>query len=152
MLLMYILSKETEIQQGFRELLEILLYGNLEPEFNESEVALCLKRYKYPILSDVLGINTSTGYKMGPIETDMYAMDSNVYESASFYTVLLLIEPGFQYSLSDIDEVVHADDNLEKVKTELKQRVEDTRRPRHLERCANFYVSTYIKQCSTVPS
>ena len=63
-LLMYILSnlKETEFQQGFRELLEILLYENYEPKFNDSEVSSCLKRYKYPFLTDGSGIYTRTGY------------------------------------------------------------------------------------------
>ena len=150
-LLMYVLSKGTEFQQGFRELLEVLLYENVKPTLNESVVASCLKRYKYQILPGGSGINIDTGYYMGAIKTDTYTMDSNVYESALFYTVPLLIETGFHYSLSDIDEVVHAEDDLEKVKKVLKQRVEDTRTPYHLERRANFYVSTYLKQCLTVP-
>ena len=170
-ILMYILSKETrdvmwqsKLSQSRRELLELLLYENVSLALNDSAVSLCLRRYQYRILDSdppfarrsVLGsdsdIITEEECTDGERYNGIHIMDSCVWESALCYTVPLLIEVGFKYTLADIEAVLFTEKELIKAKGELKQRVEETNRLHCIKRLApNAYVSEYLKQCLSTP-
>ena len=171
-ILMYILSKDTEIVMqtsgiffySFRGLLELLLYENVSLALNDSAVSLCLRRYRYRILDSnspfarqsVLGSDSDIIIKEECPDRERYngihIMDSCVRESALFYTVPLLIEVGFKYTLADIEAVLFTEKELIKAKDELKQRVEETNFPHCIVRIApNAYVSEYLKQCLSTP-
>ena len=168
-ILMYILSVETrdvmrpsELSESRRELLELLLYENVSLALNDSAVSLCLRRYQYRILDSyfarwsVLGSDSDIITKEECTDRERYngthIMDSCVWESALFYTVPLLTEVGFKYTLADIEAALFTEKKLIKAKDELKQRVEETNRPHYVQRLApNAYVSEYLKQCLSTP-
>ena len=59
-------------------------------------------------------------YQSKVIEPDF--MNATIHESALDFAVSLLIEAGFQYSFSDIDQVLHLSDDSDIVQETLKQR------------------------------
>ena len=154
--LMHILNKEEEFNRVFREILELLLYENVAVALNDSAVSLCLKRYHYQIEpsdwesdSDIITIEERTDSRK---HKGIYVMDSCVRASPFFYTVPLLIEAGFKYSLADVETVLFPENELVKVKDELNQLREETRRPYHIERMApSCHVSEYLEQCLRTP-
>ena len=154
--LMHILNEDIEFNKVFREMLELLLYENVAVALNDSAVSLCLKRYHYQIEpsdwesdSDIITIEERTDSRK---HKGIYVMDSCVRATPFFYTVPLLIEAGFKYSLADVETVLFPENELVKVKYELNQLRDESRRPYHIERMPpSCHVSEYLEQCLRTP-
>ena len=79
-------------------------------------------------------------------------MDSCVREDVMFYTIPLLIEAGFKYTLADLEAVLFTENELIRAMDKLNQRVKETGHPHYIERTEpNVYVSEYLKQCLSTP-
>ena len=169
-ILMYILSEDTrdvmwqsKLSHSRRELLELLLYENVSLALNDSAVSLCLRRYQYRIIdsdsrfamqllyepdSDIIMKEECTDSER---YNGIHIMDSCVWESALFYTVPLLIEVGFKYTLADIEAVLFTENELIKTKDELKQRVEEINGPHYIRLEPHACAIEYLKQCLSTP-
>ena len=144
---------------GFRELLELLLYENVSLAMNNSIIASGLKRYVFRILHsavshdvNLIRLDKSTYFDL-LVEAGVYTIDATFHEAALDYTVPLLIEAGFKYDLSDIDEALKLlDESSEKGGKSPNQCVDETRTPHHFEKTIpSESVKAYLQRCLSEP-
>ena len=154
-LLMFIISREDKFKMGFREVLELLLYENVSLCMNNSVVAIGLKRYTNKALVDRMygqtahyDYNDRAETSEEIIQPGTYVMDANIHESALDYSVPLLIEAGFDYTLPDIEETIVWSDKATEPHKKLERGVNETG---NLYRREIDCVKSYLQMCLSQP-
>ena len=154
-------------RQGFREVLELLLYENISPAENGSEVHTAIRLYN---LNDATTQGTSgsfsinrllRGYVRMPL-LGTYVMDATQHNDVFASSLPLLIEAGFKYSSSELRDLVEsfedcsAPDNSQTSSAESSELIHVRRAPRalcsHEELSINHeHVKEYLERYSSEP-
>ena len=175
-LLTIVLKKIHRHRQGFREVLELLLYENISPAKNGSEVHTAIQLYNMndaetQDTSDLfsilyMGMRISGGVRMPQsdhfLERGTYMKDATLHNDVFASTLPLLIEAGFKYSSSALRELVKsfedcsAPDNSLTFSAESSELIHVRRAPRalcsHKELSINHeHVEEYLERCSSEP-
>ena len=159
-----VLMNEGASKTGFREVLELLMYENVSLEMNRSAIADYVKFLNqfmnpdhvqdrmYTAYRSILGL-TDTATSSAPIiEPGTYIMNATLQESALNYKLSLLIEAGFEYSLSDIHDALKLFDQSMEAETQQQQSEFETWKRDVLEKAfLNNCEKEYLQSCLTKP-
>ena len=95
-LLEYMLNNRLKYRKGFREVFELFLYENISSAKNESVVFKVIKQYR-----------TGEMFQTDPsIQPVTIIMDATPHEDTFPSLIPLLIEAGFKYCLSDMEDAL----------------------------------------------
>ena len=109
--LTYILDNIHDYKEGFREVLELLLYENISTAKNESEMNSALRQYSLIGVKKQCVFDTlSSGERMPQndqfLKPGTYVMDAALHDNVFASIIPLLIDAGFNYSSSSLGNVL----------------------------------------------
>ena len=110
-LLTYILENKHKYRKVFRDILELLLYENISPTEDGSEVYTAIRQYRLTDAStrdtsDIFSSEYDRMLQSGQfLEPGTYVMDATLHDDVFASTIPLLIEAGFKYSSTALESV-----------------------------------------------